>query len=61
MAEVKNRPQLVHEIFCLPRPDQTEPRIESYPFYADGGAITHIITRCIECGVSVHTPRSEHG
>ncbi len=54
-APTKTAPKLRHEEFCLPRPGADAPRIESYPFYSDGQAggrpaVTHIITRCIECG-----------
>ncbi len=47
---------LRHEDFCLPRPGLSEPRTESFPYYADDekgrSRITHHITRCLECGVS---------
>jgi len=44
-----------HEPFCLPRPGELEPRMESYrlPRYADNGAtvVGHaVIQRCVECG-----------
>jgi len=44
-----------HEPFCLPRPGESEPRIESFPVtrygsdgYPTGSRAT--VTRCQECG-----------
>jgi hypothetical protein len=42
-----------HEQFCLPRPGETEPRIERYSDVRDKGNGVQVpvnITRCIECG-----------
>jgi hypothetical protein len=59
-APAKTTPKVRHEEFCLPRPGETEPRIESYFFYGDDTARggrpkpTHRITRCIECGAQTN-------
>ncbi len=50
-------PRVRHEEFCLPRPDATTPRIETYPYLQDdpetGRAMqTHTVTRCLECGAA---------
>jgi hypothetical protein len=44
-----------HDDFCLPRPGEDEPRIETYPvprYGEDGkpqvGAV--LVRRCVECG-----------
>ncbi len=44
--------ELHHELFCLPRPDQEEPRIERFTSYRDfgGRAVPVTVIRCIECG-----------
>jgi hypothetical protein len=55
-------PPVIHEEFCLPRPDATEPRIETYPVTGDGpGGIprTLTVTRCIECGAARYMARTE--
>ncbi len=46
---------LIHESYCLPRPGETEPRVESYRIeqYDDAGSVVinrPQVTRCIECG-----------
>lgn len=45
---------LIHEPYCLPRPDEREPRIETYRAErtdTDGRVISRpTIVRCQECG-----------
>lgn len=46
---------LFHERFCLPRPGETAPRIETYTAErtgSDGVTVLSrpLVTRCIECG-----------
>ncbi len=46
---------ILHQQFCLPRPGEDEPRIESYQAERtgpDGLTVTArpTITRCLECG-----------
>lgn len=58
---VLDRPKIRHEEFCLPRPGAEEPRIESFPYYADDMAtgrsrVTHRVTRCQECGAAHYDP-----
>ena len=52
-----------HEDFCLPRPGESKPRIESYVHMGDDpasgrSAPTHDVTRCLECGATNYKPRS---
>lgn len=52
-----------HEDFCMPRPGETKPRIESYVHMGDDpktgrSAPTHDVTRCLECGAANYQPRS---
>lgn len=52
-----------HEEFCLPRPGETKPRVESYVHMGDDpasgrSAPTHDVTRCLECGAANYQPRS---
>lgn len=52
-----------HEDFCLPRPGEQKPRIESYVHMGDDpasgrSAPTHDVTRCLECGATNYQPRS---
>lgn len=47
-----------HEEFCLPRPGEPEPRIETFPaerYAADGVTVVSRprVTRCCECGAQV--------
>ena len=47
--------QVEHQHFCLPRPGEVEPRMESYTsprFGADGVTVVGYaqVDRCIECG-----------
>lgn len=51
------KPALRHEEFCLPRPGETEPRIEGYSHFEDDpktgrSRATHKVTRCLECGAA---------
>lgn len=53
-------PAFRHEDFCLPRPGEDAPRIETYrvPIY-DGGAGVYPtgsteVCRCIECGAATY-------
>ena len=50
-----------HEAFCLPRPNEQAPRIESYVALSDdpGGRSrpTHDVVRCLECGAASYSPR----
>ncbi len=55
---VTNADRIEHERFCLPRPGETEPRVESYAvdrYSADGVTVVSrpTLTRCIECGAQV--------
>lgn len=55
------KPDLRHEVFCLPRPGAVEPRIEQYPHVDDDpqtgrSRATHNVTRCIECGAASYQP-----
>ncbi len=57
MATTVINPRLRHEEFCLPRPDETAPRIETFPYLQDNPATgrstkTHTVTRCLECGAA---------
>ena len=57
MPPVAALPELRHEDFCLPRPGEEAPRVESYPYTADDPAtgrsvVTHRVTRCQECGAA---------
>lgn len=50
---------LKHEDFCLPRPDEPQVRIESYPVdkYGPDGVKkigTVQVVRCIECGAATY-------
>jgi len=49
--------QLEHEKFCMPRPGETEPRIESFTAERTdpAGRVTSrpTVTRCCECGSQV--------
>lgn len=50
---------LEHKKFCLPRPDEDAPRIETYPlprYKQDGITLDHKVTvvRCTECGVATY-------
>lgn len=52
-----------HEEFCLPRPGEKAPRVESYVHMGDDpksgrSAPTHDVTRCLECGAATYKPRS---
>lgn len=51
---------LIHERFCLPRPDEEAPRIEGFVAYVDGPngfSVPHtFVTRCLECGATHHRP-----
>lgn len=52
-----------HEEFCLPRPGEQEPRMETYPHMGDDpetgrSAPTHDVTRCLECGAATYQRRS---
>lgn len=55
--------QVRHEEFCKPRPGESEPRVETYPYIGDDASTgrsrpTHDITRCVECGAANYQPRS---
>jgi len=59
MPAVQSKPQskIRHEEFCLPRPGEDEPRLETYPYLADDLATGRArpvaqVTRCIECGAT---------
>lgn len=54
-------PALRHEVFCLPRPDLDEPRIEGFVHYMDDpdsgrSRASHNVRRCVECGVASYQP-----
>lgn len=51
-----------HEDFCLPRPGESGPRVESYVHLGDDpktgrSTPTHDVTRCIECGATKYDPK----
>jgi hypothetical protein len=53
-------PRVSHEEFCLPRPELSEVRMESYPAVGldnRGQERTLIVTRCIECGAATYRPK----
>ncbi len=52
MADLLKNLIVTHEGFCLPRPDETGPRIERYTAYRDfqGRAVPLSVVRCVECG-----------
>ena len=63
MPETITKAKVRHEEFCLPRPGESEPRIESYPHLADDPKTgrsqpTHDVTRCLECGAATYQLRS---
>ncbi len=41
---------LDHAEYCLPRPGNDLPRVETFPYSRDDGRVARI-TRCVECGV----------
>ena len=50
-----------HEEFCLPRPDETGPRIEGFVAYEDDAQTGRtrpaaVVTRCLECGAASYKP-----
>lgn len=53
---------LRHEVFCLPRPGELAPRIESYVALSDDpkgrSRPTHDVTRCLECGAASYRERN---
>lgn len=54
-------PRIAHEEFCLPRPDEDGPRIESYSATGDdvnGRPRTLNVTRCVECGAATYRPKN---
>lgn len=60
---VTTETKIRHEEFCLPRPGQQSPRIESYVHSDDDPQTgrsrpTHDVTRCLECGAANYQPRS---
>ena len=62
-AAVQPKDELRHEAFCLPRPENKEPRGEGVVAYADDAetgrsrAAAHV-TRCLECGAANYKPQS---
>ncbi len=54
---------LAHELFCLPRPDEDGPRIESYTasgsLTPDGRERKWLVTRCQECGAASYRPKDD--
>ena len=59
-------PSFKHEEFCLPRPGEDGPRMETYrqPKYAADGitqAGTVEVCRCIECGAACYDGRRYDG
>ncbi len=57
MGATTTTTRLRHEDFCLPRPDETAVRIETFPYLQDDPATgratkTHTVTRCLECGAA---------
>ncbi len=61
MAATSTTPGVRHEEFCLPRPEEIEPRLETFPYLQDNPTTgrstkTHTVTRCLECGASSYMP-----
>lgn len=59
MPAVQSKPSVRHEDFCLPRPGEEGPRVESYPYLADDPAtnrsrVVARVTRCVECGATTY-------
>jgi len=59
MPAVQSKPvdKIRHEEFCLPRPGEDGPRVESYSYLEDdlkSGRSRPVaqVTRCIECGAT---------
>ena len=54
---------LAHELFCLPRPDEDGPRIESYTATgtvdSEGRERKWSVTRCLECGATTYRPKDD--
>ena len=44
-----------HAEFCLPRPENTEPRLERYTHRHEDGTVTSV-ERCVECGEAHYLP-----
>lgn len=62
VAPAQPYPQIRHEEFCLPRPNETRPRIEQYQYLDDDpksgrSRPTFDVVRCIECGAAHYTPK----
>ena len=58
-----NAKSLRHEEFCLPRPDEKEPRIEGFLAYEDDpesgrARASAFVTRCLECGAASYKRQS---
>lgn len=56
-VQSKSESKIRHEEFCLPRPGEDGPRVESYSYLADDpksgrSQPTAQVTRCIECGAT---------
>lgn len=57
VAQSKSESKIRHEEFCLPRPGEDGPRVESYSHLGDDpttGRSRPIarVTRCLECGAT---------
>jgi len=51
-----------HETFCLSRPDELKPRIETFAAFGEDPVSgrsrpTHDVTRCLECGAATYRER----
>lgn len=60
MPTVMTLDQVAHEQFCLPRPDQKEPRMEGFVVYKDDESgrsrPSSFCSRCLECGAATYRP-----
>lgn len=59
-TQTKPLPRIAHEEFCLPRPENDEPRLEQYTAIGDdskGHERALTVTRCIECGAATYRPK----
>lgn len=66
MPAVQSKPEskIRHEEFCLPRPGEDGPRVESYSYLGDdlkSGRSRPVaqVTRCIECGATYYDHKEQ--
>lgn len=60
MQTSEKKVTVVHEVFCLPRPNQDAPRLEGFISYEDDvngrSRPAAYVTRCVECGAATYEP-----